>query len=86
MLEDWDPRFVVTTLTTNHQGDRMTLSQVAEKDMMYRQDSLLELEIDEEDQNVLMVTSSTDRATGWRKFERKNVQSRFEEKHLMKFS
>ena len=85
MLEDWDPRFVVTTLTTNHQGDRMTLSQVAEKDMMYRQDSLVELEIDEEDQNVLVVTSSTDRVTGWRRFERKNVQSRFEEKQSLKF-
>ena len=85
MLEDWDPRFVVTTLTTNHQGDRMTLSQVAEKDMMYHQDSLLELEIDEEDQNVLVVTSSTDRATGWRRFERKNVQSRFEEKQSLTF-
>ena len=85
MLEDWDPRFVVTTLTTNQQGDRMSLSQVAEKDMMYHQDSLLELEIDEEDQNVLVVTYSTDTATGWRKFERKNLQSRFEEKYLMKF-
>ena len=85
MLEDWDPRFVVTTLTTNPRGDRMTLTQVAEKDMMYRQDSLLDLEIDEEDPNVLVVTSSTDRATGWRKFERRNFQSRFEEKQLMKF-
>ena len=85
MLEDWDPRFVVTTLTTSHQGDRMSLSQVAEKDMMYHQDSLLELEIDEEDQNVLVVTYSTDKATGWRKFERKNLQSSFEEKYLMKF-
>ena len=84
-MEDWDPRFVVTTLTTNPQGDRMTLTQVAEKDMMYRQDSLQELEIDEEDPNVLVVTSSTDRATGWRKFERRNFQSRFEEKQLMKF-
>ena len=84
MLDDWDPRFVVTTLTTNQQGDRMSLSQVAEKDMMYRQDSLLDLEIDEEDPNVLVVTSSTDRATGWRKFERRNFQSRFEEKQLMK--
>ena len=84
-MEDWDPRFVVTTLTTNHRGDRMSLSQVAEKDMMYRQDSLLELEVDEEDEDVLVVTSSTDRATGWRKFQRKKGQSRFEEKLLMSF-
>ena len=80
MLEDWDPRLVVTTLTTSKLGDRMVLSQVAEKDMRYTQDSLVEMEINDQDENILIMTCSTDSATGWRKFERQNNQTKFEEK------
>ena len=79
-MEDWDPRFVVTTLTTSQLGDRMVLSQVAEKDMRYKQDSLVEMEIDDQDENIMIMTCSTDRATGWRKFERQKSQTKFDEK------
>ena len=62
----------MTTLTASQAGDYMVLNQVAEKDMRYRQDSLVEMEIDDQDENILIMTSSTDTATGWRKFERQN--------------
>ena len=55
-MDDWDPRFVVTTLSSNIEGDQITLNQVAEKDMAFRQDSSIDLEVDREDRNVLIMT------------------------------
>ena len=31
-MDDWDPRFVVSTLSTNTRGDRITLNQVRQAD------------------------------------------------------
>ena len=56
VLDDWDPRFVVTTLSSNLEGNRITLNQVAEKDMAFRQDSCIDLEVDNEDRNMMIMT------------------------------
>merc|ERR1712079_738260 len=41
LLEDWDPRLVVTTVTleSNENGDVIHMDQIAEKDMAYKRDS-----------------------------------------------
>ena len=59
MLEDWDPRFVVTTLSCSQEGDVLSLSQVAEKDMFAKQDSLVTLEVEQADPDTMIMTAST---------------------------
>ena len=44
-MEDWDPRFVVTTLSCSQEGDRVTMVQVAEKDMAFTRDSVVHMEV-----------------------------------------
>ena len=34
LVDDWDQRLVVTTLTVNNEGTIITLDQAAEKDMV----------------------------------------------------
>ena len=63
-MDDWDPRFVVTTLSSNVEGNKITLNQVAEKDMAFRQDSCIDLEVDKEDRNVMIMTCTADDIIG----------------------
>ena len=68
MLEDWDPRFVVTTLSCSQEGDVVSLSQVAEKDMFAKQDSFVTLEVEEGDPDTMIMTASAGDVTGpWMK-------------------
>jgi len=50
LLEDWDPRIVVTNLTFDETGgegkERLILDQVAEKDLLYAADSRVYIEGD----------------------------------------
>ena len=57
-MEDWDPRFIVTTLSCSQEGDMISLSQIAEKDMAATQDSLVILEVEEEDPDTMIMTAS----------------------------
>jgi len=54
LLEDWDPRVVVTTLTLDESAgfgmERLILDQVAEKDLLHRADSRAYIEGDGPDQ------------------------------------
>ena len=63
-MDDWDPRFVVTTLSSNVEGNKITLNQVAEKDMAFRQDSCIDLEVDKEHRNVMIMTCTADDVIG----------------------
>ena len=45
VVEDWDPRVVVTTLSCSQEGDRVTMVQVAEKDMAFTRDSVVHMEV-----------------------------------------
>jgi len=53
LLEDWDPRVVVTTMTFDESGgeghERLILDQVAEKDLLHRADSRVYIEGDGRD-------------------------------------
>ena len=64
MLEDWDPRFVVTTLSCSQEGDVLSLSQVAEKDMFAKQDSLVTHEVEQADPDTMIMTASAGVITG----------------------
>ena len=64
VLEDWDPRFVVTTLSCSQEGDVVSLSQVAEKDMFAKQDSVVTLEVEEGDPDTMIMTASAGDVTG----------------------
>ena len=64
VLEDWDPRFVVTTLSCSQEGDVVSLSQVAEKDMFAKQDSFVTLEVEEGDPDTMIMTASAGDVTG----------------------
>ena len=64
VLEDWDPRFVVTTLSCSQEGDVVSLSQVAEKDMFAKQDSVVTLEVEEADPDTMIMTASAGDVTG----------------------
>merc|ERR1712025_238124 len=71
LLDDWDQRLVVTTLEVDPAGRRLTLSQVAEKDQWYKQDSTVVLEVDtDEGKDVLVMTCMAGAVIGWRKFQR----------------
>merc|ERR1712059_2195 len=61
VLEDWDQRLVVTTLEVEEGGSKLSLRQVAEKELWCRVDSLVSLEGD---------------VVGWRKFVRMKEDKR----------
>jgi len=77
LVDDWDQRLVVTTLTVNNEGTIITLDQAAEKDMASAQDSVVVLEVDQEEPDVLIMTCIAGDVVGWRKFERQVVNSKF---------
>lgn len=70
LLDDWDQRLVVTTLSAEEEGARLRLLQVAEKDQMHRKDSEIVLDVDPEDQEILIMTCTVGRVTAWRRFQR----------------
>merc|ERR1712106_187815 len=80
VLDDWDQRLVVTMLEVNDQGHRLTLQQVAEKDQFLATDSLVELEVDPKEPDVLIMTCKVEDVVAWRKFERQLVKSKFSER------
>ena len=100
LLDDWDQRLVVTTVTVSPEGDRITLSQEAEKDqvcMMYDvvegtnilfslqasvQDSMVVLEVEQEEADTLIMTCQAGEVVGWRKFDRQIVNSKFAERKI----
>jgi len=79
VVEDWDPRFVVTTLSCSQEGDRVTMVQVAEKDMAFTRDSVVHMEVDPADPDTMVMTCTAGSVTGWRKFERQLAKPRFTE-------
>ena len=56
-LEDWDLRFVVTNLSRSQKGDVVSLSQVTEKDMYAKWNSVVTLEVEEGDCEINPVQS-----------------------------
>merc|ERR1711874_395053 len=77
LVDDWDQRLVVTTLTVNNTGSMITLDQAAEMDMPRSQDSVMVLEVDPEEPDVLIMTCVAGDIVGWRKFDRQVVNSKF---------
>ena len=59
MLEDWDPRFVVTTLSCSQEGDVVSLSQVTKKYtfLFAKGYSIVTLEVEEGDCEINPVQS-----------------------------
>jgi len=76
LLEDWDQRLVVTTLEVEEGGSKLSLRQVAEKELWCRVDSLVYLEVDEEEEDTLIMTCMTGEVVGWRKFIRMKEDKR----------
>jgi len=77
LVDDWDQRLVVTTLTVNTEGTMITLDQAAEKDMASSQSSEVVLELDPEEPDTLIMTCMAGDVVGWRKFDRQVVNSKF---------
>eukprot|EP00092_Neocalanus_flemingeri_P004909 GFUD01005282.1.p1 GENE.GFUD01005282.1~~GFUD01005282.1.p1 ORF type:complete len:351 (-),score=116.66 GFUD01005282.1:309-1361(-) len=80
LLDDWDQRLVVTILEVKEEGNRMTLKQVAEKDQVFAKDSVVELEVDQEEPDILIMTCKAGEVVAWRKFERQVVNSKFSDR------
>jgi len=74
LLDDWDQRLVVTTLTREDQGCRLKLEQVAEKDQKFCRDSSVILSVDRDEPGVLVATFMLDSIIAWRKFRRMETQ------------
>jgi len=68
LLDDWDQRLVVTTLTLEEEGSRLCLHQIAEKDQMHCKDTTVELDVDPEDPEVLIMTCLAGEVRAWRRF------------------
>merc|ERR1712192_393141 len=68
LLDDWDQRLVVTTLTLEEEGSRLCLHQLAEKDQMHCKDTMVELDVDPEDPEVLIMTCLAGEVRAWRRF------------------
>jgi len=68
LLDDWDQRLVVTTLTLEEDGSRLCLHQLAEKDQMHCKDTMVELDVDPEDPEVLIMTCLAGEVRAWRRF------------------
>jgi len=68
LLDDWDQRLVVTTLALEEDGSRLCLHQVAEKDQMHCKDTMVELDVDPEDPEVLIMTCLAGEVKAWRRF------------------
>jgi len=77
LVDDWDQRLVVTTLTVDREGTMITLDQAAEKDMASSQDSVVVLEVYQEEPDTLLMTCVAGDVVGWRKFDRQVVNSKF---------
>lgn len=82
LVDDWDQRLVVTTLTVNTEGTMITLNQAAEKDMASSQDSVVVLEVEEDEPDTLIMTCMAGEVVGWRKFDRQAVNSKFAERKI----
>jgi hypothetical protein len=46
----------------------------------FAKDSIVELEVDQEEQDILIMTCSINEVVAWRKFERQKVNSKFSER------
>merc|ERR1719225_1149085 len=68
LLDDWDQRLVVSTLTLEEDGSRLCLSQVAEKDQMHCKDTTVELDVYPEEPEVLVMTCVAGDIRAWRRF------------------
>jgi len=82
VVDDWDQRLVVTTLEVNPQGNIITLSQSAEKELVASQDSAVIMEVDEDEPDTLIMTCSAGEVIGWRRFDRQLVNSKFSERKI----
>merc|ERR1711892_10362 len=80
VLDDWDQRLVVTLLEVNDQGNRLSLQQVADKDQFLATDSLVELEVDPKEPDILIMTCKVEDVVAWRKLERQLVNSKFSDR------
>jgi len=70
LVEDWDQRLVVTTLSRNPDGGALELSQVAEKDQKFCLDSFTIYQVDTEDEDILNVITTIDNVVAKRRFRR----------------
>jgi len=68
LLDDWDQRLVVTSLALEEDGSRICLHQVAEKDQMHCKDTMVELDVDPENPEVLIMTCLAGNVRAWRRF------------------
>jgi len=68
LLDDWDQRLVVTTLSVEEEGAKLRLMQVAEKDQMHCKDSEVEFDVDPEEPDMLIMTCTVGKVTAWRRF------------------
>ena len=85
LLDDWDQRFVMSTLSRDLTANRLTLVQTADKDQAnstlrrekykywlqrFCQDSTIIFEVDEEDSDILTMTCIIADVIAWRRFRR----------------
>jgi len=82
LLDDWDQRLVVTTLSLSTDGNSITLNQEAEKDQAASKDSTVVLEVEQEEPDTLIMTCTAGDVMGWRKFDRQVVNSKFSERKI----
>lgn len=70
LLDDWDQRMVITTISREDEGARLKLEQYADKDEKFHEDSTVIFAVDREDTDILIATFMINNVIAWRKFRR----------------
>jgi len=81
LVDDWDQRLVVTTLTAPENG-RLVLNQVAEKDQMHCKDTTIEMDVYPEEPEILIMTCKVGEITAWRRFLRQKPPKSFSSRKI----